>query len=199
MASAFSVVMATYHGIGRVSTWSQLVRTIESSVALFNEKMINVDDEDDENADDADATEEFPSHRKMARRGGGYSYTSLLGPGSGGRPRILGKLFSKASSSDAPPRPPERADNFAVEPRTRQWQFFGRAWNEICRTLRASDLISDSELDDLLFRFIGGLSVSQLFALRLLLHILILKFRLSVLIHIILLLFLIIILLFHRC
>ena len=83
--------MATYQRIGRVSTWSQLVRTIESSVALFNEKMINVDDEDDENADDADATEEFPSHRKMARRGGGYSYTSLLGPGSGGLPRILGK------------------------------------------------------------------------------------------------------------
>ena len=46
--------------------------------------------------------------------------------------------------------------NFAVEPRTWQWQFCGRAWNEICRTLRASDLISDSELDDLLFRFIGG-------------------------------------------
>jgi uncharacterized membrane protein len=101
VSSAFSVVMATYQRIGRVSTWSQLVRTIESSVALFNEKMINVDDEDDENADDADATEEFPSHRKMARRGGGYSYTSLLGPGSGGLPRILGKLFSKASSSDA--------------------------------------------------------------------------------------------------
>ena len=83
--------MATYQRIGRVSTWSQLVRTIESSVALFNEKMINVDDEDDENADDADATEEFPSHRKMARRGGGMLH------------ELGGQL---ATPADAPTSPP---------------------------------------------------------------------------------------------
>ena len=51
------------------------------AAALFNEKMINVDDEDDKNADDADATEEFPSHRKMARRGAVYDVAARPGVG----------------------------------------------------------------------------------------------------------------------
>ena len=120
--------------------------------------MINVDDEDDENADDADATEEFPSHRKMARRARRLLRTRRCFGLGVGRPPAHPRqaLLEGVEPRGAPPRCAERADNFAVEPRTRQWQFFDGAWNDAQRTLRASDLISDSELDDLLFRFIGG-------------------------------------------
>ena len=41
-ASTFSIFTATRSRIGRVSTWSQLVRTMEASVALFNSKLVNL-------------------------------------------------------------------------------------------------------------------------------------------------------------
>ena len=65
---------------------------------------------------------------------------------SGGLPGLIRRSLMQAGSSEEPPRPPERDDNFAVEPRSRQWQFFGRAWNECCMALRNNDLLTDAEL-----------------------------------------------------
>ena len=43
------------------------------------------------------------------------------------------------------------AGDFALEPRSVEWQRWARMWNTIVRSLRARDLLSNAERDELLF------------------------------------------------
>ena len=141
-SSCVSISMATYQRIGRVSSWSQLVRTLDLSVELFNQKMLNLDDVDTSatTTTTASATAATTMETVTARRG---------------LPGCIARFLAAAGGPEGARRPWERDDNFAFEPRSRQWQYFGRAWNEIVISLRDGDLLSDAEVTNLCFRFLA--------------------------------------------
>jgi len=137
-SSCVSIYMATYQRIGRVASWSQLVRTLDLSVELFNQKVLNLDDADGDAA--ATANPAAAETSTPARRG---------------LPGCISRFLAAAGGPEGARRPWERDDNFAFEPRSRQWQYFGRAWNEIVISLRDGDLLSDAEVTNLCFRFLA--------------------------------------------
>ena len=105
------------------------MRTLDLSVELFNQKVLNLDDADGDAAATANpaATETSPPARR-------------------GLPGCISRFLAAAGGPEGARRPWERDDNFAFEPRSRQWQYFGRAWNEIIISLRDGDLLSDAEV-----------------------------------------------------
>ena len=137
-SSCVSIFMATYQRIGRVSSWSQLVRTLDLSVELFNQKILSLEDLPEDSA--ASAAAEAPARWR-------------------GLPGCIARFLAAAGGPEGARRPWERDDNFAFEPRSRQWQYFGRAWNEIVISLRDGDMLSDAEVANLCFRFLADAPV----------------------------------------
>jgi len=52
---------------------------------------------------------------------------------------------------------------WCVEARSRSWQFLSRTWNDIVRVLRAGDLLSDVERDELVFSVLRGAECETFF------------------------------------
>ena len=114
------------------------MRTLDLSVELFNQKLLNLDDSSAASA----ATTATAS-------------AAAETPGRRGLPGCIARFLAAAGGPEGARQPWERDDNFAFEPRSRQWQYFGRAWNEIVISLRDGDLLSDAEVANLCFRFLA--------------------------------------------
>ena len=145
-AACISISCAVYKRIGRVSSWSQLLRSFDLTVVLFYEKLVH-------EAEDDLIGEGGAVIRKQPKPAASWWNV----------PALLSRIAHVGDYSAPVWDDGVADDEYAPEPRSRQWQLFGRAWNEIVHTLRGYDLVSDAELGDLLFRFIGGTSARAFF------------------------------------
>ena len=71
---------------------------------------------------------------------------------------LHGQRLLCKEKAPSPPRVThaEQLNDWCIEARSHQWQLMSRSWNEIIRTLRACDLLTDSERDEMLFSSLTG-------------------------------------------